>query len=169
MEAVAESHIGGIAVIGITVALGMVLAVLPLPHFVPIELGFLRPDWVAMVLIYWVLALPHRVGIVTAWLVGLVMDVLLGSLLGQHGISYIVIAYIVASLYQRLRMFTVWQQAMILFALLGLSQLINFWVESIAGLAEWSMWYLLPAVSGALLWPLIFLMLRYLRRRFQVS
>ena len=121
-----------------------------------------------MVLVYWIIALPHRIGIITAWFVGIAMDVLLGSLIGQHALAYVVIAYIAANLYQRLRMFSVWQQAAVLFAILGLNSLINFWIESIAGVNAWSLWYLLPAISGALLWPWVFLMLRYLRRRFGV-
>ena len=152
-------------IVFLSVATGMVLAVVPLPQDIPAHLGFLRPDVVAIVLIYWVIALPHRVGLTSAWLAGILTDVLLGSLIGQHALSYVVMAYIAASLYQRLRMFTVWQQALVLFALLGINQLINFWVESIAGLSEWSAWYLLPALTGALLWPWAFLLLRALRRR----
>ena len=155
-------------IIVITIVLGMVLAIIPIPDSVPVQLGFLRPDWVAMVLVYWIIALPQRIGLITAWVVGLLMDVLLGSLLGQHAFSYIAIAYIASNLYQRLRMFTVWQQALILFAMLGLNQLINFWSESIAGLAEWTLWYLLPALIGAFLWPWIFMSLRFVRRRFHV-
>ena len=164
MIAVADNRAGGLVIIWITILVGMVLSVVPMPQSVPVELGYLRPDWVAMVLVYWVIALPHRVGIPTAWLAGIAADVLLGSLLGQHALSYVVVAYITASLYQRLRMFSVWQQATILFALLGLNQLIGFWIESIAGLADWSLWYLLPALSGAFLWPWVFLMLRSIRR-----
>ena len=169
MNAVADNKTGGLVTIWITIWItiiaGMVLAVVPMPQFVPVELGFLRPDWVAMVLVYWIIALPHRVGIPTAWLAGIAVDVLLGSLIGQHALSYVLIAYVAASLYQRLRMFSVWQQATVLFAILGLNQLAGFWVESIAGLAGWSFWYLLPALSGAFLWPWVFLMLRSLRRR----
>ena len=169
MEAVADNRGGSTAIIALTMAAGMVLAVMPLPGSVPPELGYLRPDWVVMVLIYWIIALPHRVGIVTAWGTGLIVDVLLGSLLGQHALAYIVIAYVASSLYQRLRMFTVWQQALVVFAMLGMNRLIIFWTESIAGLAQWNMWYLLPAVSGALLWPVVFLMLRAMRRKLNVS
>jgi len=161
---VADNETGRLVTIWITIIAGMVLAVVPMPQLVPVELGFLRPDWVAMVLVYWIIALPHRVGIPTAWLAGIAMDVLLGSLIGQHALSYVLIAYVAASLYQRLRMFSVWQQAAILFALLGANELFGFWIESIAGLADWSMWYLLPALSGAFLWPWVFLMLRSLRR-----
>lgn len=169
MIAVADNRTGGLVIIWITIVAGMVLAVVPMPQFVPLELGFLRPDWVAMVLVYWIIALPHRVGIPTAWLAGIAVDVLLGSLIGQHALAYVLIAYVVASLYQRLRMFSVWQQAIVLFALLGLNQLVGFWIESIAGLTDWSLWYLLPALSGAFLWPWVFLMLRSIRRTVGVT
>ena len=155
----------GMVTIWITIVAGMLLAVVRIPQFFPVELGFLRPDWVAMVLVYWVIALPHRVGISMAWLVGIAVDVLLGSPMGQHALSYVLIAYVVASLYQRVRMFSVWQQASILFVLLWLNQLVEFWIESIVSVTDWSFWYLLPAVSGAFLWPSVFLILRYLRRR----
>lgn len=159
----------GIPVILATVIIGMVLAVVPLPVFVPLELWYVRPDWVAMILVYWVIALPHRVGLFSAWVIGIAMDVLLGNFIGQHALSYVILAYIAVNLYQRLRMFSVWQQALVVFAMLGLNQLINFWVESIAGLADWSLWYLFPAFSGALLWPWVFLLLRGVRRRLGVT
>ena len=159
----------GPLIILVSLLIAMVLAVMPLPDTVPAYLGYIRPDWVALVILYWVIALPHRVGMISAWLIGLLMDVLMGSLLGQHALSYVVLAYIAANLYQRLRMFAVWQQALVVFAMLGLNELLNFWVESIAGLADWSPWNLLPALSGALLWPWAFLLLRSLRRRFRVA
>ena len=164
MIVVADNETGGLVTIWITIIAGMVLAVVPMPQFVPVELGFLRPDWVAMVLVYWIMALPHRVGILTAWLAGIAVDVLLGSPIGEHALSYVLIAYVAATLYQRLRMFSVWQQASVLFALLGLNILVGFWIESITGLVDWSFWYLLSALSGAFLWPWVFLMLRSLRR-----
>ena len=159
----------GLWVIPLTFFVAMVLSVVSLPAYLPSQVGYLRPEWVALVLMYWVIALPHRVGIVVAWCVGLMVDVLLGDLLGQHAIAFMIMAYIGQNLYQRLRMFTVWQQSLIIFAIVGLNQLINFWIESIAGVAEWSMWTLLPSVVSALLWPWVFLILRYLRRVFNVT
>jgi rod shape-determining protein MreD len=158
----------GLWVIALTFVVAMVLAILPLPDSVPIELGYLRPQWVVLVLIYWVIALPDRVGILVAWSIGLIVDVLLGSLLGQHGVAFILVAYIASSLYQRLRMFSLWQQSMIVFAIVGLNQLINFWIESIVGIGDWNLWYLLSSVVSALLWPSVFLLLRYCRRQFNV-
>ena len=107
----------------------MILAVITFPNNLPWEFGFLRPDWVLLVLIYWVIALPHRVGVMTAWVIGLMVDVLLGSLLGQHALIFLLVAYIAQNLYQRLRMFAVWQQSMVVFALIGLSHLLGFWLE----------------------------------------
>ena len=161
----ADNKTWGMVTIWFTIFAGMVLAVVRMPQFFPVELGFLRPDWVAMILVYWIIALPHRVGIPLAWLAGIAVDVLLGSPIGQHSLSYVLIAYVSASFYQRVRMFSVWQQATIIFALLALNQLVGFWIESIVGPTDWSFWYLLPAVSGSFLWPSVFLMLRYLRRR----
>jgi len=166
---VAEARMGGYWVILLTFVVAMVLSIAPLPDALPIELQYLRPEWIPLVLIYWVIALPHRVGVVLAWIIGLMTDVLLGSLLGQHAFSFIVVAYIATSLYQRLRMFSISQQSVIVLATVGLNQLINFWIESIAGLSEWNSWYLLASVMSALLWPWIFLMLRYLRRQFGVN
>lgn len=159
----------GLWVIALTVFVAMILSVVSLPETVPVQVGYLRPEWIVLVLLYWVIALPHRVGILFAWFVGLLTDVLWGDLLGQHAMAFMIIAYIGQNLYQRLRMFTVWQQSLIIFAIVGLNQLINFWIESIAGPAVWSMWYLLPAVVSALLWPWVFLILRYLRRVFSVT
>ncbi len=169
MAAVVDVKGNGLWVIALTLAIGMLFSVISLPDTLPWELGYLRPQWVVLVLIYWIIALPQRVGIIIAWSIGLLMDVLMGSLLGQHGIALIVVAYIATSLYQRLRMFAVWQQSLVVFAIVGLSQLINSWIENIAGLSEWNLWYLLSAFVSALLWPWVFLLLRYLRRFFNVT
>jgi rod shape-determining protein MreD len=66
-------------------------------------------------------------------------------------------------------MFTVWQQSLIVFAAIGLYQLINYWIESIVGSAEWNMWYLMPSMVSAFIWPWVFLVLRYFRRLFGVN
>ncbi len=164
MPAVAELRPSGLVVIGVSFVLAMILSIMPLPDAAPPELGYFRPDWVALVLIYWIIALPHRVGLLTAWSVGLLQDVLLGSLLGQHALALVVIVFVASSLYQRLRMFSVWQQALIVFAMLGLNQLVNYWISNLTDRVEWSLWILLPGLSGALIWPFVFLLLRSLRR-----
>ena len=77
-------------VIVLTLLAALWLSVVPLPTWA--QWG--RPEWVAMVLIYWVVALPERVGIAIAWVVGLYQDVLDGSPLGQHAFALSVLAYL---------------------------------------------------------------------------
>ena len=77
MAAVAEIRSNGLWVIVVTFIVAMLLSVVALPDSIPWELGYLRPQWVVLVLIYWIIALPHRIGIVVAWLIGLLLDVLL--------------------------------------------------------------------------------------------
>jgi len=166
---VADQSARGWWVILVSFFVAMILAVIAVPGLLPWEFGFLRPDWVLLVLIYWVIALPQRVGILTGWLLGLMMDVLLGTLLGQHAMVFMVVVYVAANLYQRLRMFAVWQQSLVVFALVGLAQLMSYWIESLVGEIDWSLWLLLPAVMSALVWPWMFLLLRFMRRFFGVT
>lgn len=128
-----------------------------------------RPEWTVLVLIYWCLALPHRVNVGYGWLVGLCVDVLSGALLGQHALGFAVIAYLVVKLHQRLRVFPIWQQALSVMVFVALEQLLVLWVQGMIGMARESWTYWLPSIVSGLLWPWMFLLLRRLRRRFRVS
>ena len=141
------------------------LAVLPLPGW----LLWGRPEWLALTLIYWCIALPHRVGIVTALLLGIVLDVLEGAVLGQNGFALVVVALLSLTLYQRLRVYSLWQQSAVVFVLVGVNQLICQWVQNLEGVGATTLLFLLPAFSSALLWPVVLLLLRGLRRRYQVQ
>ncbi len=142
-----------------------VLSSLPLPEW----LDHFRPDVVALVLIYWCMALPHRVGVGVGWLAGLVLDAARGTLLGQHALALAVSAFLVVKTHQRIRVFPLWQQAISVMLILLLNQLLVFWVNGIIGYPPDDAWFLAPAVGGMLLWPWAFIILRDLRRRFQVS
>lgn len=132
-------------------------------------LQWARPEWVALVLIYWVIALPQRVGVTVAFFAGGFLDVLEGSILGQHALALVVLAYVATLLHERLRMFVVWQQAMMVFVLVGINQLVCQWVHSLGTLGDRSMAFLLPAVVSALFWPWVFTSLRQLRRQYRVQ
>ncbi len=155
----------GLWVVALSFAAAMWLSIMPLPEWA----YWARPSWVTMVLIYWVLALPTRVGIATAWVVGLLLDILEGTPPGQHAFALSVVAYLLLVLYQRLRMYIAWQQAGIVFVLVGIDALINQWIQTLIGRAEPTLWFLLPALVSALLWPWLLLLLRRVRRRFGVT
>jgi rod shape-determining protein MreD len=156
-------HHGG-SVIVFTFIVALILTIVPLPEAV----RYLRPDWIGLVLIYWCLALPDRVGVSTGWLMGLLADLLTGTLLGQHALSLTVVAYLTLKFHQRVRLFPVWQQAFIVLVLLVLHQLLALWISRIIGrpAAPWYFWA--PSLLGMLLWPPVYAMLRTLRRGFRV-
>ena len=142
-----------------------VLAVLPMPLW----LMWARPEWVALILIYWAIALPHRVGILTALALGVMLDALEGAVLGQNAFSLLVVALLCQTLYQRLRVFSVLQQAGTVFVVIGINQLVCQWVQNLEGVGGPSLLFLLPAVSSALLWPVVLHVLRRLRRQYWVT
>jgi rod shape-determining protein MreD len=118
-----------------------------------------------LVLIYWCMAVPERVGIFTGWLVGLALDVMHGSLLGQNAMALALICYVVNLVHLRVRMFPLWQQAFIVFGLVLLHLAITAWVRGVAGHFTISWEYWTPAVTSALIWPFLFVVLRDLRRQ----
>ena len=147
---------------GLTLFVAFILTIMPLPEWV-VEF---RPDWVTLVLIYWAMALPTKMGVTTAWLAGLMLDVSHGAILGQHALGLMLVIYIVHIQHQRLRVVSLVQQAIVIFFLLLLKQLIVLWVSGIVGHAPDTWLYFMPTITGALLWPWIYIILRDLRRKF---
>jgi rod shape-determining protein MreD len=152
-------------VIFVSFLVAFILAIFPMPA----AFMWARPDWVALVLIYWVIALPQRFGILLSFAVGLLLDVLEGSMLGQHALSLSVIAYLALVLYQRLRLFNMWQQAAVIFVMVGINQLVGLWLQNLVGMGPRGALFLMPVVMSALLWPGVMSLLRFLRRHFQVQ
>lgn len=155
----------GASVIFATFALAFMLTIVPLPDW----LSPGRPQWVALAMIYWSMALPTRIGVGTAWLTGLLLDVLTTGLLGQHALALAVMTFINLKLYQRTRVFPLWQQSFITLTLIALYMVLILWVKGIAGMPSQGWTYWIPAVTSALLWPAAFVVLRELRRRYHVA
>lgn len=151
-------------VIGLSFVAALILSVVPMP--VPFDAG--RPMWLAMVVAYWVMALPHRVGLLTAWVAGLATDVLFGELFGQNALVLVMVAWLVLLLYQRIRRFPLWQQSLVMLPVLGIAQMVSLWLSSLVGNRPPTLLYLLPALVSTVLWPWVFTVLRLLRRRFHV-
>lgn len=160
-----ETRAHALWVILLTFLIAYLLAIVPMPVW---AMNF-RPEWVSLVLIYWVMALPYRIGIGSAWVAGLFMDILEGSILGLNALVFALLAYITLSLHKRLRMFSALQQSGLIIAVIGLDLLVSHWLQLVSGQTVASgMLFLMGAVSSALLWPFIFQLLRHLRRSFNV-
>jgi len=157
-------HQGGI-VIFTSFLIAFLLTVLPMPEWAQP----FRPQWYTLTLIYWTLALPQRVGILTAWLVGITVDVMSGALLGQHALSLSLIAFLTYQTHQRVRLFPLWQQSLLVLLLLLMEKLISLWVMGAIAVPTPSALYWIPPLVGMFLWPWVYIILRDLRRKFQVT
>ncbi len=153
-------RIGLITIIG-----AFMLAIMPLPDWA-VEF---RPDWVTLVLIYWVMAIPARIGVTVAWFTGLLLDVSYGTLMGQQAVGMVLVIYVIHLQHQRLRVASLLQQAIVIFVLLLIKQLLSLWVDGMLGRAPDSWLYFMPTITSTLLWPWTYLILRDLRRKFSVE
>ncbi|MEE4245004.1 MAG: rod shape-determining protein MreD [Kangiellaceae bacterium] len=148
-----------------TVIVAMILDIWPIPD----DVVPYWPKWVVLVFIYWCIALPHRIGILTGWMIGLFIDVLTGSLLGLNAFCLAIVAYFALTLYQRIRLFPRWKQSLVIGMLVGQYMLISFWLNGLTNPIEKSWSYWLAMVTSAAIWPYVFLLLRDVRRRFRVN
>lgn len=151
-------------VIWATLLVAVILALLPLPAIVTPA----WPAWVALTLIYWVLALPERAGVGFAFVIGIILDVLQGVIFGQNALALTIVAFICFKLHRRMRLFPMLQQALVVFVIIGLQQLILLWLGSLVGDASAHLGFLLPALFSALVWPPLYLLLRSIRQRYRV-
>lgn len=157
-------HHGGIIIL-LSFTVAMLLTIMPLSD----GLRSWRPDWVTLTLIFWCLALPYRVSVVSGFMVGLLLDVLTGTLLGQHALALSIIAYVCVRLHQRIRIYPMWQQVLTVLVMLVLHQLLTLWIDSTIGRPARPLTYWLPSLVGALLWPFVYRFLTSVRINFQVQ
>jgi len=148
-----------------TLIVALMLNMWPLPEW----LEHARPEWVVLVLIYWALAMPEQIGVTVAWFVGLLLDVTQGAIIGQHAVGLVLVVFVINTQYQRIRVFSLAQQALVVLLLLLIKQVLVLWVSGMVGQAPDIGLYFLPALTGAIFWPWLFVILRDLRRRFTVS
>jgi rod shape-determining protein MreD len=155
----------GVLVIVATFFLAMFLAVLPLPAWA----APWRPSWVVMVLVYWAMVLPERVGVGSGWLIGLLLDALHGTPLGQNAAVLAIAAYVTAKNYRRLQLFPVVQQALWVGLILSFNALLTWWVRGIRGLPVEPAHFWLSVFSSMAIWPWVFLVLGEARQRYAGS
>jgi len=151
-------------IIFLSFCVSFVLAIMPLPEWI----AKWRPDWVSMVLIYWCIATPQRVGVGIGWMTGIVADTLNDTLLGQHALSLSMMAYLSVKLHRQVRIFPWWQQSATVVVIVALGQLPTLWIRGILGYPQvgWAIFY--PALTSVLFWHWIFVILRDIRRTYQI-
>ena len=149
----------------VTLLMAFMLSALPMLEWV--QWGW--PEWVLIVFIYWVIALPHRFGLGWAFILGLLLDLLQGNHLGVNALAMVVVTFFAMLMYRRLRMYRAWQQAFVIFVLVAINQCISYWFQGIGSNASSGLWFLLPAPVSGVFWLWLFVVLRGVRRAFKVA
>lgn len=144
-----------------TVLMALVLMLLPLPP----ALAPARPAWMALVVAYWVIETPERVGLGAAFVIGLIADLCVGGLLGEQALRMVVLAFILQRFRARLRFFPLWQQSAAIGAILLNDRVVASAVHVALGLGGPPPVAWLSPVIGMAAWPVLFLALDALRLR----
>ena len=132
-------------------------------------LGSFSPDWTQLFLIYWILAAPLSIGLLSSWVVGLVLDVVLGSTLGINALMYTIISYLVFKIHHIARYITVFQQSIVIIAILLIKFTLVLWIDSILSINNYNISLYWSCLTSALCWPLVFYSLRAIRRKYNIS
>jgi rod shape-determining protein MreD len=144
-----------------TLVAAIALAIVPLPG--PVEP--FRPPFVTMVIIYWSMMWPRLCGPLTAFVAGLIVDVLYGSMLGQHALALTVVSYLTLRFHLQIRIFPLWQLTMTAFMLMAIDAFFVFWADGIGGYpsggaARWT-----QVLAGGVAWAPVMAVLDNLRLR----
>lgn len=144
------SSISVYSLIGLSLLLGGILTIWPLPG----TMNWLRPAWVMLIMLYWVIVLPNRAGIKLAWILGLLLDGLHGSLLGEHALACLLTSYFAGNIRRQVLISPLWLQSFMIMLLILIYQVILYLVQGFAGqvISSWQYW--LPSLTSALLWPI---------------
>jgi len=146
----------------------LILETIPLPDAMQLA----RPPFLTIAIIYWGMMWPDRIGILTAFFLGLLLDILHGTLLGQNALALSMVAYLTFRFHLQIRIFPVWQLTGAAFALMSASAFLQLWIDGIAGnpsagLARW-----ISVLVGTALWPVLMGImdrLRYIAERRNTS
>lgn len=123
------------------------------------------PDFLAVVLVFWSVHQPLRIGVIAAFMFGLAVDVHQASLLGQHALAYTTLSYFAITIHRRLLWFTVPSQAVQVLPLFATAHGIELAIRMLAGGAFPGPWFLLAPVLEAALWPVVSVLLLAPQRR----
>ena len=143
----------------LTILIGMILTIIPLPHWAIMA----RPQWVVLLLVFWLTLSPLRISTGTAFIIGLLLDLLTGTLLGQHALAFCLLAYVVIKLKRLLTTFPIMQQTLVILLLAMFNLAVQYWIMALAGMFTKTWAYWLSAPATAIIWPWLTLLLRSYR------
>ena len=112
----------------------------------------IKPDFLLLVLLFWLLRAPNICNIGIAWTGGILMDLVTGDVFGQNALAYAITAFLAAMYQRRLILFTVLQQSVYVLLLLFVNQVILLVLKSFSGSEYFGWTYFVPSLTGIMLW-----------------
>ncbi|PHQ80351.1 MAG: rod shape-determining protein MreD [Coxiella sp. (in: Bacteria)] len=152
-------HLRENILIMLTFLIAMALMILPLPHWAL----YARPQWVFVVLLFWLIYAPRKVGPFIAWCIGLYVDLLMGDLLGEHALIFVLFSYVVQRYLRVIQAMPVWQQTLAV----GVGTFLCITLELLllklthTPVLNWSM--LLSVIANMVVWPWLYFLCRDVR------
>ncbi len=138
----------------------LVLSILPPPQLI----FYFWPDWVALVLFYWALTTPRRIGPWVGFLIGTLMEVLFVRSFGVMGFGLATLVFTVNRAHLQLRVLSVWQQIIVVGLFIGIFKLLTGWLYGLISGFTLSAEYFYSLVGCMVSWPFLFILLQELRR-----
>lgn len=140
----------------LSLIIAFTLTILP----VRAEWIFYRPEWLALTFIHWGLVSPNKSSLLLAWFVGLMVDAVYGSIIGQHALGFTIVLFLTLRMRSRLLLDSGFQQLFLLCLVLGTYLLINLWILGITGNSPkgWSYW--ITVLTSLMVWPIYHYFLR---------
>ena len=135
----------------------------------PASLQSFKPAWLVLVLMYWVLSIPTKVSIGCAFILGVIWDLVLGSILGVHALVLSVFAYLIAINHLILRNMSLWMQSILVILFIFALRLGIFLIELLLHSAYFNWQEIFGAIASGLLWPWIFLLLRKVQQQLHLQ
>ncbi len=146
-------------VLPVSLLLALLLGLVPLPQ----PLQPLRPYWLALVLAYWILEEPDKIGVGAAFMLGLVADLAFGGLLGEQAMRLVILAFILDRFRPRMRFFPLSQQAVAIGGLLLNDRVVGLVIHLVLGAVHLPWIYWVAPLLVMLLWAPLYLVLDALR------
>jgi len=146
-----------------TVFIGLLLLLTTIPF------GYYAPEWLLLINIYWAIAIPSNNKLFLAFLSGFLVDIALAQILGVSSLLYVLFIYVVLKLYNSLRYMTVSQQMIVILFFLIIKQHIFIWLNYILSMDSNYQSLIVSAFITSIIWPATYYLLRFIRRKFQVS
>ena len=146
----------------ISTLIGGVLSLVDLPDW----LFYFRPDWVALLVAFWVLSFPDKLSIFYGLISGIFLDLILVKPLGLNAIGFIILAYLVGYWSSQIRALTLWQQCLFLVVLLALCKLLIGLAAVFSTDFVFTRFYWYSALGNLIFWPLLSMILQEVKQTF---